>query len=196
MRNPFLKLGDPLLRKVSKEIPLSKISSQEIEKIIQKMLKIASGERKDKKKQVMVGLAAPQIRILKRIILVDIKANGKGKVGKIQVYINPEIIWKSKKKGEWYEGCFSILEVCGIVKRPESIKIEAFDINGKKVSEKHTGFTARIFQHEIDHLNGVLFISHIKNPDNLHKVLPSEFALYRDKEAWRNWPKKYPLPLA
>src|SRR3989344_4976142 len=96
-------------------IPQSKINSKPIQLIIQKMLKVAGVEQKDKKKPVMVGLAAPQIGIKKRIILVDIKANGKGKVGKIKVYINPEIIWKSKEEGEWYEGCFSIP---GIEKHP------------------------------------------------------------------------------
>src|SRR5205085_11978675 len=105
-------------------------------------------------------------------------------------YINPEIIWKSKKKEEWYEGCFSIKGICGIVKRSQSVKIQAFDQHGKLVKEKHTGYVARIFQHEIDHLNGILFPSHIKNPDHLHRVKPSEFPLYRDKMAWKTWSKK------
>ena len=162
------------------------------------MLKVANAEQKDPKKPVMVGLAAPQIGISKRIILVDIKANGKGKIGDLRIYINPEIIWFSKKKEEWYEGCFSIPGVCGIVNRSTSIKIQAITVthpmwNTKKVTEKHKGYIARIFQHEIDHLNGILFLSHIKNPDHLHKVLPSEFSLYRDTEAWRNWPRKYTL---
>jgi len=196
----FLKPNNPILRKVSKKIPVSNINSLETKKIIKKMLSIAYGERDNLKKAVMMGLAAPQIGLSKQIILVAVGAiprkGKKRRIGKLKVYINPKIIWTSKEKGEWYEGCYSIPEVCGIVSRPLTIKITGFDLSGKKVSEKHTGFTARIFQHEIDHLNGILFPNHIKNPDHLHKVLPSEFALYRDKEAWRNWPKKYPLPLA
>lgn len=144
----------------------------------------------------MVGLAAPQIGISKRIILVDVKADGKGKVGDLRVYINPEIIWKSKREGEWYEGCFSIKNICGIVSRPTSIKIQAFvlqpgRLQAKFIQEKHKGYVARIFQHEIDHLNGVLFIDHIKEPDKLHRVEDHEFPLYRNKQAWRNWPRKY-----
>ncbi|MCR4305596.1 MAG: peptide deformylase, partial [Candidatus Daviesbacteria bacterium] len=62
--------------------------------------------------------------------------------------------------------------------------------------KKYSGYVARIFQHEIDHLDGKLFLDHIKNPDHLHWVEKKEFPLYRDREAWRNWPKKYSLPLA
>lgn len=169
------------------------------------MLEIAYGEQKDQKKPVMVGLAAPQIGILKRIILVDILTDGKGplrrsesearKVGKLRVYINPEITWASKQKGEWYEGCYSTGRVCGIVSRPISIKIHSYGTDGRLVNEKHKGYIARIFQHEIDHLNGKVFINHISDPDKLHWVKKSEFPLYRNKQAWRNWPKKYPLPL-
>lgn len=184
------------LRKVAEEIPISKISSSQVKEIINEMLKIAYGEQKDSKKPIMVGLAAPQIGISKRIILVDVSANGKGRVGNLKIYINPEIIWQSKRKGEWYEGCYSISEVCGIVQRPSSIKIKALTPNGEIIKEKHTGYVARIFQHEIDHLDGKFFVDLITNPNHLHKVKKDEFPLYRDKEAWRNWPKKHPLPLA
>lgn len=182
--------------KTAKAIPLNKISSKEIKFIIQKMLKIASGEQEDKKKAIMVGLAAVQIGILKKIILVDTKANGTGEIGDMRVYINPEIIWRSKTMNNWYEGCYSIPEVCGIVPRSKSIKIKAYNVAGELIEEKHQDYVARIFQHEIDHLNGTLFVDSITNPDNLHHVKPSEFLEYRNKQAWRNWPKKYPLPIA
>lgn len=209
MRSPFLKQNNPTLRKIAKEIPKNKISSKEIEKIIKRMLKIAYGEQKDSKKPVMVGLAAPQIGISKRIILVDTKADGKGKVGSppaggLKVYINPEITWESKRKGEWYEGCYSTGKICGIVSRPVSIKIKAYSIKTPGVrsllpprwdivEERHSGYIARIFQHEVNHLNGVLFMDHIKNPNHLHLVEKKEFPIYRNKQAWRNWPKKYQM---
>lgn len=104
MKSMFLKPDDLLLKKVAEE---ADPESAETGNIIKTMLKIAQIEQKGKKKPIMVGLAAPQIGILKRIILVDVEANGKGKVGDLRVYINPEIIWKSKKKEEWYEGCYS-----------------------------------------------------------------------------------------
>lgn len=207
MNSIFLKPSDPLLKKIAKEIPPDTINSSDTKEIIQTMLKVAFGKQKNEKKPIMVGLAAPQIGILKRIILVDVASDGKGKVGNLCIYINPEITWASKKAGEWYEGCYSTGRVCGIVSRPVSIKISGFTLKSrgvatlpsprwKFVEEKHEGYTARIFQHEIDHLNGKVFISHIKDPNKLHWVEEKEFPLYRDQEAWRNWPKKYPLPLA
>lgn len=180
----FLKPNDPRLRKVSAEV-----NPQDTKAIIKIMLKVAFGEQKDQKKPIMVGLAAPQIGIFKRIILVDVKADGKGLVGDLRVYINPEIVWKSKGEGEWYEGCYSVNKICGIVSRPVSIKIKAFGIT----EEKYTGYIARIFQHEIDHLDGKIFTDHIKNPDHLHWVEEKEFPLYRNKQAWKTWSKKASL---
>ncbi len=201
MRNPFLKPNNPLLTKISRKVAPNQICSQEIQKIINKMLKIAYGEQRDINKPVMVGLAAPQIGIPKRIILVDIGADGKGKVGNLKIYINPQITWKSKRVEEWYEGCYSISGVCGIVSRSKSIRIQGFRFTPSRcepkfVKEKFTGYVARIFQHEIDHLNGIFFFDHISNPDKLHLVKKSEFHLYRNKQAWKNWPKKYQKPLA
>ncbi|MBU1000502.1 peptide deformylase [Patescibacteria group bacterium] len=243
----FLKPDDPGLRKIAKKIPQDQINSLGTIQIIETMLGIARKEQKSQDKPIMVGLAAPQIGILKRIILVDIEADGKSlprrlsvkknqsknKAGKVRnlrislpkkdiplkglkVYINPEIVWQSKKEGEWYEGCYSTGRICGIVSRPIAVKIKAIVLKNPSVKslpshdanttsgntqpiwsiveEKHTGYTARIFQHEVDHLNGKLFIDHIKDQNNLHWVKESEFPLY--KQCWKNWPKKHPLPLA
>lgn len=95
MKSIFLKPNDLLLRKIAEE---ADPDSPETQKIIRTMFKVAKGEQKGKKKPIMVGLAAPQIGIPKRIILVDIAADGKGKVGDLKVYINPEITWQSKRK--------------------------------------------------------------------------------------------------
>ena len=188
----FLKPGSPLLRDLAEEISPDQINSPEVKKITKLMFKIITGEQKKNGKGV--GLAAPQIGILKRIILVDVAADGKGKVGDLKIFINPEIIWVSKRKKEWYEGCYSTGMVCGIVSRPILIKVKAFTENGSPWEDKVRGYVARIFQHEIDHLNGQVFISHIKDPSKLHKVSKKEFPLYR--KSWRRWPNKYPLPLA
>ncbi|MBI2330370.1 peptide deformylase [Candidatus Daviesbacteria bacterium] len=170
--------------------------SLETQKIIKIMFQTAYGEQKGRNKPIMVGLAAPQIGIFKRIILVDVKADGKGKTGDLRVYINPEIIWSSKREGEWYEGCYSTGRICGIVSRPITIKIKTFTMTPQGCNRefrKYSDYVARIFQHEIDHLDGKIFTDHIKNPDHLHWVEEKEFPLYRNKEAWRNWPKKASL---
>jgi peptide deformylase len=188
----FVSPSDPILIKKAKEIPVGRIRSVEIQNIIEKMLDIAFGEQGDRKRPILVGLAAPQVGISKRIIFVDVAADGHGGVGNLRIYINPKIIWKAKESEEWYEGCFSTNRVCGIVKRPKSVEIEAYTREGKLIKEKHQGYSARIFQHEIDHLDGQEFVSHIKDDNKLHWVEDYEFPKYRDKEAWRTWPKKCP----
>ncbi len=186
----FLFPNDPILVKRAKKIDKDQIKSNKVRNIIEEMLRVGYGEQSDRKRPVLVGLAAPQIGISKRIIMVDVGADGKGNVSKLCVYINPKIIWRSKEKVEWYEGCFSTSQVAGIVKRPYKIKIEAISKTGKFLSEKHEGYVARIFQHEIDHLNGKEFVNYIKDSDKLHWVEDDEYPNYRDKEAWRNWPNK------
>lgn len=189
----FVKPDDPVLVRIAEAIDISKISSSETQKAIEEMLSVAYGEQVDRMKPLLVGLAAPQIGISKRIILVDVAARGGGlEVGDLRVYINPEIIWISEEKSEWYEGCFSTDRVCGIVSRPTKIKIKAFTKEGQPVEEEYEGYTARIFQHEIDHLNGIEFVTHVSDDDKLHWVEKDEFPEYRNNEGWRNWQKKCP----
>lgn len=194
--NKFVAPNDSILIKIAESISDKNVLSEETKGYIERMLKVAYGEQKDHLKPLLVGLAAPQIGISKRIILVDIAANGKGGVGGLKIFINPEIIWISNEENEWYEGCFSTDKVCGIVSRPTKIKIKAVEVQtlpvwkAREIAEEFGGYTARIFQHEIDHLNGKEFITHITDDNNLHWVEPEEFPLYRDNERWRNWLKK------
>jgi len=190
--NAFAAPDDPILLKTAESISVKDITSARTKRIIDKMLKFAFPEQSDRKKPILVGLAAPQVKISKRIILVDVMADGHGKVGDLRIYINPVIIWKSIKETEWYEGCYSTNRVCGIVSRPAKIKIKAYTTEGKSVKETHEGYIARIFQHEIDHLNGKEFVSHITDDEKLHWVEENEFPQYRDDEGWRNWPVKCP----
>src|SRR3989338_10628590 len=87
-----------ILTQIAPEVRIPEISAVQIQSLIEDMLAIAYGEQEDRKKPVLVGLAAPQIGISKRIILVDIGADGHGKISNLRVYINPEIIWKSSVK--------------------------------------------------------------------------------------------------
>ncbi|HMB25839.1 MAG TPA: peptide deformylase, partial [Patescibacteria group bacterium] len=109
-----------------------------------------------------VGLAGPQVGVTKRLIIVNTK-NG------TKCFINPEIVKKSWKKEAGEEGCLSVPGVYGSVKRSVRVVIHAYDRNGEKIKLETKGLLARIFQHEIDHLNGVLFIDKIKNGKNNKK---------------------------
>lgn len=134
------KDGDPLLRKTSKTI--TEINDR-IKLLLDDMVEtmvFANG----------VGLAAPQIGVLRRAVVIDI---GEGPI-KI---INPEII---ESKGEIVdiEGCLSVPNLTGKVGRPETVKIKYLDEHGEEKTVEATGLLARAFCHEIDHLDGILYI--------------------------------------
>lgn len=101
-----------------------------------------------------VGIAAPQVGLAKRIIVVKTKTGP-------EVLVNPKIFSASLRLVESEEGCLSVPDVFGIVKRHKSVKIRALNRQGEKVQLKASGFEAIIFQHEIDHLDGILFIDKV-----------------------------------
>ena len=105
-----------------------------------------------------IGLAAPQVNIHQRIIVMDLREDEKSNP---QIFINPRIIKFSSEKNINDEGCLSIPEFYAEVERPSKIEVEWFDSKGKKLKKEMTGLLSICMQHEIDHLNGVLFIDHI-----------------------------------
>lgn len=123
-----------------------------------------------------LGLAAPQIGESLRLIIIESKS-GEKKNGKerpaipLTVIINPEIIEKSDKTCQDEEGCFSVPEIWGTVERPESLTVKGLDASGKKIKIKATGIFARVLQHEIDHLDGILFTDKADFA-TLHKIGP------------------------
>lgn len=164
----------PVLRQVAENVPVEEIKSEKIQKILTDM-SAALATQDDG-----VAIAAPQIAIPLRIFVVSKKveiimkgleeapAEEQDKI-KDSVYINPEIKKLSKKK-EWLdEGCLSVRPVFGKVERSEKATLTAYDENGKKFTRGATGLLAQIFQHETDHLNGILFID---KATDLKEVLP------------------------
>ncbi|MCP5100221.1 MAG: peptide deformylase [Chloroflexi bacterium] len=119
-----------------------------------------------------VGLAAPQVDYSFRFALIeslpeiDDEGNEIEDSRTLYVVVNPEIIWKSRDMVDGIEGCLSIPGYLGEVTRHESIRVRAQDRHGKKIRLRLKGWTARIFQHEIDHLDGVLFIDKLTAPEN------------------------------
>ena len=106
-----------------------------------------------------IGLAAVQIGVLKRLIVIDIS---KDKEKKNPIFlINPEIISKSKNTSIYEEGCLSLPGHFAEIERPEECQIKYIDYNGKKKEMKANGLLATCIQHEIDHLNGILFIDYL-----------------------------------
>ena len=106
-----------------------------------------------------IGLAAIQIGVPKRIVTMDLSKK-EGETNP-RVFINPEIVWSSDDKSIYEEGCLSIPEVHEDVERPARVKVKFLDLDGERHEEEAQGLYATCIQHEIDHLNGVLFIDHI-----------------------------------
>jgi peptide deformylase len=129
-----------------------------------------------------VGLAGPQIGVMQRIFVAEIPASRSGtdephpQSGVTYVLINPEIVQTAENLVEGREGCLSIPTWYGSVERPEWVEIKARDLNGKKIKLKVDDLLARVFMHELDHLDGVLFIDHIKDAQKLWQVLPEDEA--------------------
>lgn len=178
---------DPILNKRAEEISVEDISSDEIKNLIDDLLALAKGKQGDPKRRTMVGLAGPQVGVLKRIIVVAVKATGLGEEPDLNIFINPEIVERSKENEEGREGCFSTGHICGIVSRAHEVTVRAFNREGKLIQETFSGFVARIFQHEIDHLDGIRFPDRIDDDEHLHWVKAEEFGEYR--EHWQHWDK-------
>ena len=107
-----------------------------------------------------IGLAAPQVGIKKRIIVIDLKEEGKSLP---ITFINPKIIFLSDETSVNEEGCLSIPGYYAEVKRPNVVEVEWTDLDGKKNKDKLTGLMSICIQHEIDHLDGILFIDYLSN---------------------------------
>jgi peptide deformylase len=106
-----------------------------------------------------IGLAAIQVGVAKRVVTMDLSK--KEESHEPRVFINPEITWASKEKSTHEEGCLSIPEYYEEVERPQQVKVKYLDLEGKTHEVEASGLFATCLQHEIDHINGVLFIDHI-----------------------------------
>ncbi len=166
---PLVIIPDKVLR--TKSAPVAKITP-EIRKLVEDMFETmydAPG----------IGLAAVQVGVLQRVVTMDIgKRRHEGDARSPEeeleqeeedakeqrdprVFINPEITWSSEETSSYEEGCLSIPDIHEEVIRPARVKVKFLDLDGKEHEEEADGLYATCIQHEIDHLNGVLFIDHI-----------------------------------
>lgn len=161
----ILQIGNPILEETSKEVdfPLTKNDKE----LIKEMLKIVNSDP-----EKTAGLSAPQIGKAKRIIICRRVDKERGRNPKIswEVMINPVITEFSDKKSSFWEGCLSVKEgeIFGRVSRPDKIEFTYFDVNGEKKELSAKGYFSHVVQHEVDHLNGILFLKYIKDPSQLY----------------------------
>ena len=106
-----------------------------------------------------IGLAAVQIGVPKRVIVMDLAREGEAP--QPRYYVNPEILWASEETQPYEEGCLSVPEIYDEVERPSQVKLRYLNYQGEQVEEDAEGLFAVCIQHEMDHLEGVLFIDHL-----------------------------------
>ena len=144
---PVLCYPDPRLHKVAK--PVAQVDAR-IKKIVADMADTmydAPG----------VGLAATQVDIHERIVVIDVSDDQ----NELMVFINPEIIWASTEKKSWREGCLSVPDYYDEVERPSEIRVKALDVEGKEFELDADGLLAVCLQHELDHLQGKVFVEYL-----------------------------------
>lgn len=145
---PIIKIGHPTLRK----------NAQRVEKFDQDLIDLVQKMIETMRINEGIGLAAPQVNVLSRLFVIDRKLINEE--WEAQAYINPEIL-DTQGLDTYEEGCLSIPGIRAEVDRPFKIWVKYQTVEGKVVEEKLEGLLARVFQHEYDHLDGILFIDRI-----------------------------------
>ena len=174
------RMGHPVLRAKARPLEASEIRSQPVQQLIDDMFETMAEYQG-------VGLAAPQIHESVRLFVAGIPARTAGDADEddededddempLIALINPEIAQVGREIAEDWEGCLSIPDIRGRVPRARSIVVKGYDRRGKRVEMKLSGFSARVVQHETDHLNGVLFFDRMKSFETL--TFLDEFGRY------------------
>lgn len=165
---PRSYLGDPVLRAPAKSVSLSFIRSAKFRRLIGEMfhtMRRAEG----------VGLAAPQVGLSVRLAVIEVRPTkhrpGLAALPKT-VIVNPRIVRQSKNTMNDWEGCLSFPGVRGAVPRSEWIEVEYHDETGRRLRNTLRGFPARVFQHEIDHLEGLIYIDRMPDLKTLSLIKP------------------------
>jgi peptide deformylase len=166
--------GAPVLREIAKPVPEELFGSAKLTRIIKDMTEALDQEPEG------VALAAPQIDVPYRIFIVRKDRTLPPPVVKegvalpppppaeVEVYINPEIVRTSRRRARTDEGCLSVRGIYGTTKRHERVTVRARHENGTSFQRGGGGIMAQIFEHEIDHLNGILFIDHAEHLIQIH----------------------------
>jgi peptide deformylase len=173
MRTILPAAKNPLLREIAHEVPADEIKSAHIRGLISEMKKLLA------KEEFGVALAAPQVGESLRLFIISGRALARGKRNAKdesegddesddvpplpdQVYINPELLKVSRGRVGKHEGCLSIRGKWGVVPRAEKASVRACDENGVRFTRGASGFLAHVFQHEMDHLEGILYTDKAK----------------------------------
>ncbi|MBF0170103.1 MAG: peptide deformylase [Nitrospinae bacterium] len=157
------QMGHPVLRRVAEGVSPETLADPAIQRLIDDMI--------DTMRELDgAGLAAPQVHASKRIVVVEGGDNPRYPEAPefpLTVLVNPTLRMVSEETAEDFEGCLSVDGLVGLVRRPVAVVIDAFDRYGKPLTIEAEGFTARAFQHELDHLDGVLYVDRLVDTKKL-----------------------------
>jgi peptide deformylase len=169
-KDDIIVLPNDHLRQKSKRVA---VISEEARRVIKDMVDATVDWEATREHEVGVALAAVQIDELYKIIIVREDFEDK-KNKHFKVFINPEITKLEGELKEDYEGCLSVTDIYGKVPRYDKIRVRAMNQDGQIVRVKAEGFLARVFQHEIDHINGKVFVDHLKGKKDAFYKLTDE----------------------
>ncbi len=156
----IIRMGHPILRKEAKKVPINKIKSSEIASLLKDM-------QETMKSSDGIGLAAPQIGVSLQLAIIEIPEDsprypGTKKIDPLIIF-NPRIKVLDKKLQGYWEGCLSVPGLRGFVERPRKIRVDFLNENAEEVALELEGFLSTVFQHEIDHLFGKLYVDRMKD---------------------------------
>ncbi len=161
-KDDIINLPNPSLRKKSKRVG---IITDDIKQLVKDMESVTLDWEDSRPHEFGIALAAIQMDTPLRVIVIRNDFENKDDRS-FMTFINPEIVKKEGEIIEDYEGCLSVKDVYGMVPRHRKVKVKALDLNGKEFRVTAEDFLARVFQHEIDHTRGLVFVDHIAdNPD-------------------------------
>lgn len=173
-----LRMGHPVLRQPAEEVPESAFGTLELERLVEDMTETMHAVGG-------IGLAAPQIGRSWRLAIIAMASDQPSRYGELpslphEVYINPTYEVKNPTQSGSWEGCLSVPGLRGYVERPQHIALSYLDMQGKRHELEPRGFAATVFQHEFDHLDGILYVDRIKDSrllvfeDQLQRLLTEE----------------------
>jgi peptide deformylase len=181
---PVLTIGNPLLRSVARDLDPAEIHTPWLRHLLADMIDTMHHEEG-------IGLAAPQIGESVQAAVIEIDAESSRYPGQepfgLKVLLNPKVTMLSDEEQGFWEGCLSVPNLRGFVERPRRIRVDYLDTDGHPRSIEAEGFLATVFQHELDHLQGVLYVDRIRDMTKLATI--EDYLRY-----WRDAPGEQHLP--
>lgn len=158
----IVRLGHPVLRTPAEEVPREEIASEEVRRLVDDLVETmrAAGS---------VGLSAPQVAVPRQVFVYEVRPGSEVPGGPVplRVVVNPMIQAQPGRLVHDWEGCTSVPGLRGLVPRVPEVRVRGFDLDGEALDFEADGLEARIVQHEVDHLNGVLFLDRMRDLKSL-----------------------------